>query len=140
MKITNLLSITALFLSLSIGESYAVTKNGKVWTICAIGATGAATLTAYTAHKTKESFRKVCNWNIEEEIKKQHEKEANAHTMLEKFRVYQDSFFVNKLGLMYLYAQSAGYASTTLSSACATLALAAAPFILSDKKLSKIHR
>lgn len=137
MKIINLFSITALFLSLSMGESYAVTKNGKVWVLCAVGATTAAIFTTYTANKTKETFKKAYEWNLEEEIKKQREKEVNAHTVFEKLRAYHDSFFVNRLGQLRDYSESASWATTTVVSGLATAIFVAAPFVLNDKQLKR---
>lgn len=139
MKITNFLSITALFLSLFMGESYAVTKDGKVWLGCAIFTSATGIMTWYCASKTKESYSKARNWDLKEEIKKQHEKEANAHSMLEKLRAYQDSFFVNRLGQLCHYSESASWATTTVVSGLATAAFAATPFALNDKQLKR-HR
>lgn len=137
MKLTKILSIMALFLSLSISESYAIISSAKAWRRCALAASTTGLMTWYCAGKTKESYKKARNWNLEEERQKQRTKEENAHSMLEKFRAYHDSFFVNRLGQLRDYSESASWATTTIVSGLATAIFVAAPFALSDKQLKR---
>lgn len=106
--------IISLFVSCMIApQSFANNTSFALMAITGLG-------TWYGFRQMKKEFREARNWNLQEEIQKQREKEANAHSLREKLHAYCDSFSVNRCGKYLKYFKTLQWTGFTTVCGLAT--------------------